>query len=87
MHETEYRHRVAGRVHTTTLAEVQPGDVFFTTFDPSTVWTRRAVTPDDEYAFLVLGDDTWFRMDYVGQPETTVVVIHNTRTADKAAGG
>lgn len=72
--------------YVTTLAEVQPGDVFFTTFDPSMVWTCQPGSIGDKYVFISLLDDAWSRMDYVGQPDTAVIVIHNTRTADKAAG-
>jgi hypothetical protein len=87
--QSGYRHRVAGRVHDGKLADVQPGDVFFTVKDPSLVYLR---SPDNTSHFtgrwfIEIQDDVWRQADYVGQPEDAVVVIHNTLNFPKPGGG
>jgi hypothetical protein len=61
------------------LGEVKDGDVFFATFDPSVVWTCRPNRYADKNMFISVEGDCWRTIEHVGNPDTAVVVIHNTK--------
>ena len=71
---------VLSRIRLTTLALTEPGDVFYLVKEPGTVWLH-----DEEFAcsqghyFVYLGSEVRERMETVGAPGQTVVVLHNTK--------
>ena len=67
------------RVHLTTLALTEPGDVFDTVIQPGIVWRRNPAGGAGEFEFQALGSEQWYTADAMGAPAERVVVIHNTR--------
>jgi hypothetical protein len=69
------------RVVLSVLGEVKPGDVFYRTADPATIWHCNPSRVTDKYMFLALGADAYRTIGHVGDgdPKQRVIIIHNTK--------
>lgn len=85
---TEARHvprlnDVAARLHLTSLAATQDGDLFYLVSDPARVFLRSTSRAADKHMFLELEDDAYRALERTGDgtPNQMVVVLHNIRKA------
>ena len=70
---------VQSRVHLSTLALTEDGDVFYVVFQPLSVWRKNRAGAAGIFEFQEIGTDQWYEQDQLGSPNERVVVIHNTR--------
>lgn len=75
---------VQSRVHLSTLALTEDGDVFYTVIQPFTVWRRNKAGAAGAFEFQAIGTDQWYEQDQLGSPAERVVIIHNARSTVQA---